>query len=202
MPNLTYPFTPMPLKYRFNELEPYLNEQVVFTHYEKHYKSYIDKLKRFEHVSPIPLDLVRFALNIYQPLGNQNQVWVSAGGVYNHELYFATMTPNYRPIKDELFQKAVNTYFGSLQGFEELFKRLTSEFVGSGYVSFINLGELRLMTTFNQILFPTVCFHFDHRFVEHSYYLHTKQPKDYVNAWFNLIDWEEVSKRYRQPFFR
>ena len=44
MPNLTNHLPDAPVKYRFNELEPYLNEQVVFTHYEKHYKSYIDKL--------------------------------------------------------------------------------------------------------------------------------------------------------------
>ena len=210
MPNLTYPFTPMPLKYRFNELEPYLNEQVVFTHYEKHYKSYIDKLNNALSTYPQfhRWTLYDLLLNIYQlPWEIQNQVWVSAGGVYNHELYFATMTPNYRPIKEELFQKAVNTYFGSLQGFEELFKRLTSEFVGSGYVSLVAnpFGELRLMTTFNQNtslpyrLFPLLTIDL----WEHSYYLqYQNNRKDYVNAWFNLIDWEEVSKRYRQPFFR
>ena len=102
MPNLTYPFTPMPLKYRFNELEPYLNEQVVFTHYEKHYKSYIDKLNNALSTYPQfhRWTLYDLLLNIYQlPWEIQNQVWVSAGGVYNHELYFATMTPNYRQSK-------------------------------------------------------------------------------------------------------
>lgn len=210
MTKLTYPFTPMPLRYRFNELEPYLSEEVVSTHYEKHYKSYINKLNetlntfpRYHHWT-----LYDLILNIYQlPLEIQNQVWVNAGGVYNHELYFATMTPYNQQIKDNLLHKALNNYFGSMEGFEELFKRLTPEFVGSGYVTLVAspFGELRLMTTINQNtplpyrLFPLLTIDL----WEHSYYLqYQNNRKEYVNAWFNLINWEEVSKRYQYLFFR
>lgn len=208
MSNLTYPFTPMPLQYSYSSLEPYLSTEVISTHYEKHYQSYVQKLNDALRLYPQfhNWNIYDLLLNIYQlPLNIQNTVWLNAGGVYNHELYFATMTPNYQPLTDPLLLQAINRNFGSMQGFEELFKRLTSEFIGSGYVVLVtnNCGELRLMTTINQN--PPLPYHLYPLLTidlwEHSYYLqYQNKRQEYVNAWFNLINWEEVTRRYHHYF--
>lgn len=190
------------LKYDFSALEPYISAQIMETHYLKHHRTYLagwktnsEKLAEAIHKGDLP------AQNHLLPLVNFN-----AGGTYNHNLFFANLAPESQgggeaPSTDSALGKAISTDFGSLDNLISTTNAKLAGIQGSGWAWLVNnktTNNLEVITTANQDIVPaqyTPLLGIDAW--EHAYYLQYKNVKaDYFKAIWNVINWEEASKRY------
>ena len=210
--NEHYPFKLLPLPYSYNALEPYIDEETMHYHHDKHLKTYVENLNKAlaDYPEYHNMNLPTLIINVDQlPPAIQTAVKNNAGGVFNHNLYFNTLSPtkaNNRPNGN--IANAINSTFGS---FEDFKTKLTDTAVGqfgSGYGWLVTTpeGYLRIIGLPNQDtplpegympLLPVDVW-------EHAYYLKYKNlRKDYVNNWFNLINWKVVEQLYntRDNFF-
>lgn len=203
MKKSVYPFSLPPLSYEKNAFEPYISAQTVEYHYEKHFAAYVNKLntalaKYPEYHKRTLYELVKHSYVL--PYELQIAVNKNGGGVYNHSLYFDSITDKKTSISQNLIMQAEYT-FGSTDNMLKEFKTKAIDIFGSGYCAICCDSRLKLciMTTPNQStvlplnLYPlVVC-----DMWEHSYYLDYKNEKSrYVDTFINFIDWEEANKRY------
>ena len=217
--NQTYPFELLPLPYKENSLCPNISAETIFYHYCKHLKTYVDNLNKVLEPYPMYHSWTLEALVTYYYLLPQNlQVPVrnNAGGVYNHNLYFSSLKPvhdNYTALQekpkgtyaysdlssDEFFLLFHQT-FDSYEKFKDEFKKKSIGVFGSGYAWLVlNMkNELMIVTTPNQDcpltqgLKPLL----NIDVWEHAYYLdYQNRRNDYIDQWFELINWVEVANR-------
>ena len=143
----SYPFVAAPLPYAFDALEPYIDTETMEVHYQKHLEGYVDRLKRA--LVPYP-SLHNRSLEILlcmverlpQPI--RRSVKENAGGVYNHELYFAGMSPNPKRVPTGSLLAAMQTAFGSVDEILAKLKAAGLQTFGSGYVFLVCAGRGRL----------------------------------------------------------
>lgn len=210
--NETYPFQLIPLPYSYNSLEPYIDEETLHYHHDKHLKTYVDNLNKALQQYPEyhNLNLPTLLVNYTQlPKEIQTAVYNNGGGVFNHNLYFATMRP---PKQDNIpsgeLSKAILNCFNTYAEFKELLTNTAVAQFGSGYGWLICSKDGKLSV----IGLPNQSTPLDKGFLpllpvdvwEHAYYLKYKNlRKDYVENWFNLINWPVVEKLYstRDSFF-
>lgn len=209
--NNHYPFLLKPLPYAYNALEPYIDEETVTIHHDKHLQTYVDNLNKALENYPQYHDwsLRKLVTDFdYMPFQIQTAVKNNAGGVFNHNLYFDLMTPNSSKKPLENVSKAIDNSFES---YDEFVKALTQAALGqfgSGWAWLVtdNSGNVKIVSTPNQDtpltsnLYPILLVDV----WEHAYYLKYKNKRvDYVNNWFNLINWQAVEERYnnRNKFF-
>lgn len=196
-----YPFPVKPLPYAYPALQPVIDARTLHFHHDKHLKNYVDRLN--EALSPYP---VYHTWNLEMLLANINElpeqirqpVWENGGGVYNHQLYFDSMTgKNTSP--SPALQQAVISSFGSLAQWKNIMKSAAISQFGSGWAWTVqdDAGHLQILKTANQ---DTV---FPYRPLllvdvwEHAYYLQYQNRRaDYVENWFRLINWDMVSQRF------
>ncbi|MGN1420871.1 MAG: superoxide dismutase [Eubacterium sp.] len=202
MENNRYPFVNLPLPYDYYALEPFIDEKTMHLHHDRHLQAYIDNLNKV--VSRYPflqgLTLEQLACgNFNIPTEDKRAVKNNAGGVFNHRFFFSGMTPEGTAPRGRLL-KAIEKQFGSLDAFEKEFKKSAMSVFGSGYAWLTECGgNLKIMTTANQntplcirkkpILTIDVW--------EHAYYLkHYNLRADYIEDWFNVMDWDFAEKNY------
>lgn len=192
-----YPFVPIELEYNYDGLEPGISSYTVSFHYNDHYLNYLDKLNDEVKASPlmqnIPLEQLA---NSETPSVSRN-----AGQVFNHEIYFTSVTPGGNDPSD--YMKArIETDLGGLESFFRETERLASELCGSGYLWLAENANGRL----EQVLTKDCKIIDLERFKpllnldlwEHAYYLDRQNNRaDYVKAFEKLIDWDEAEKRLR-----
>lgn len=199
-----YKFQLKPLPYEYNALEPYIDEETVKLHHNKHLKTYVDNLnKTLENYPQFwnwPLEkLIKYYR--FLPGCIQTPIINNAGGVYNHNFYFDIMTPHSEKEPIGQLKKAINKTFGTFEKFKDEFKKSGLNRFGSGYAWLVkdHFNKLRILSTANQdtpltlgvtpILLVDVW--------EHAYYLKYKNlRKDYLDNWFNLINWEKCNYNY------
>ena len=130
----------------------------------------------------------------------RQKVWNNAGSVYNHQLYFSGMNNRECELPTDRIALAINSAFGSIDQFKaELSAAAINQF-GSGYAWLIlSNGKLQIIATPNQdtpislTVTPLLCIDV----WEHAYYLQYQNRRaDYVENWFNLINWDFVNARY------
>ena len=207
-------FEQVKLPYAYDALEPNIDAKTMEIHYTKHHAAYTNNLNdALKNNAPEFLNK-----SIEEILGNLNAlpeeiragVRNNGGGYYNHNLYFTVIGPNGggEP-SGELAQK-INETFGSFQGFKDEFAKAAATRFGSGWAWLIvnKKGELKVRSTANQDnpLIPgatcecsqgTPILGID--VWEHAYYLNYQNRRpDYINAFFNVIDWNAVAKRYEE----
>ena len=195
------------LKYGYDELADYIDPTTMETHYSKHYLGYINNLnKALKEAGVNESDIVKL-LQDDKALA-QKGVRNNAGGLYNHMLYFDIMSPTPEELdeKGDLLKK-INETFGSVDGLKEQLKDAATKQFGSGWAWLIvkSDGSLVVTSTPNQdnplmsyaeekgtpILGIDVW--------EHAYYLKYKNLRaDYVDAFFNVLDWKEVESNYKK----
>lgn len=203
-------FEQVKLKYDFNALEPHIDTLTMETHYEKHHAAYTKNLnaalEKLPALAGKSIEEILTNLNSIADTSLQTAVRNNGGGYYNHNLYFDILSPNEGNTPQGGLAEAIEAGFGS---FEELVNKLSSaaaSVFGSGWawLSKDRDGKLLITTTPNQdnplmthggqltpILGIDVW--------EHAYYLKYKNVRaDYINALFNVIDWENVSERYNK----
>lgn len=206
--NKHYPFTLTPLPYPQNGLTPYLDETTLCFHHGKHLQAYVDNLNQI--LSPYPQfhtwDLERLLKCLHElPEKIRTPVKNNAGGIYNHELYFAGMSPAENVSPTGKLEKAICQSFGSLQMWKEKMKQAALSQFGSGYAWLVLNKEHRLeiVTSANQdcpvsqnlspILTVDVW--------EHAYYLQYQNRRaEYLDNWFFLVNWFFAEQRYHEAF--
>jgi superoxide dismutase, Fe-Mn family len=201
-----------PLPYPANALEPHIDARTMEIHHGKHHQTYVTGLNTALAGAPDlaakPLESLLANLpsvsnaDILAPLRNHG------GGHWNHTFFWAIMAPPSaagKPSAD--LAKAIDAAFGSMDGFRKSFADAAAKRFGSGWAWLISQnGKLKITSTPNQDnplmkgLVPdadlgTPLLGID--VWEHAYYLHYQNRRpDYVTAWWNVVNWNEVSKRF------
>lgn len=200
---MKYPFEVEPLPYAYHALEPYLCEEILHFHHDKHYANYVVKLneilKNYPNLQNMSLEELLIQTDV---LPNEAKISIrnNAGGVYNHELYFACMNCADCELPTDQLALAMNASFGSIDQFRSAFGAAAINQFGSGYAWLIlSNGKLEIIATPNQdtpislTVTPLLCIDV----WEHAYYLQYQNRRaDYVENWFNLINWDFVGARY------
>jgi len=191
------------LPYAFDALEPHIDARTMEIHHDRHHAGYTNNL----HAAIEGSDLA--GKSIEAILGgldmNNKAVRNNGGGYYNHNLFWEIMSPNGGGTPSGELADAINTAFGSFEAFKDKFSTAAKTQFGSGWAWLCvhKGGKVDVCGTANQDnpLMPgigcggTPILGID--VWEHAYYLPSQNKRpDYVEAFFNVINWDEVSKRY------
>lgn len=189
------------LAYAYNALEPYIDAQTMELHYSKHHKGYYTKFMAAAEGTDLlktPMEDI-FAKISSQPDGIRN----NGGGYFNHMLFWENMTPNQGEVPADL-KKVIEKDFGSLDTFKDEFSKAAKTHFGSGWawLAVNNNGKLFVTSTQNQDnpLMDVAEFKGTPLLTldvwEHAYYLHYQNRRaDYVDNFWNIVNWDVVNKR-------
>lgn len=201
----TYPFALRDLPYSYEALSPVLGSETLHFHHDKHLKTYVDNLnKALEPCCDFhALSLNELLTKLSElPQAAQTAVRNNGGGVFNHELYFSTLThPDAGTKPSAALQAAIDRDFGGLEQMFVQLKQAALGRFGSGwaYVVADAEGVLSICSTPNQDV-PDLSRYAPLMTVdvwEHAYYLdYQNRRPDYFDAFTTLINWEVVSKNY------
>ena len=196
-------FTLPQLPYGFDALEPNIDARTMEIHYEKHHQGYTNNLNGAIEGTNLEGKSIEAILENLDM--NNAAVRNNGGGFYNHSLFWKVMSPNGGGKPTGEIANAINDSFGSFEAFKDSFSTAAKTRFGSGWAWLCvhKGGKLEVCSTPNQDnpLMPgvgctgTPILGLD--VWEHAYYLNYQNRRpDYVNAFFNVINWEEVSTRY------
>ncbi len=207
-PELMYPYSLPQLKFVFNDLEPFTDAQTVNIHYTKHHQGYVDNLnsilEKYPEWQNYTLEDLLANLNAL-PEKLSIVIQANGGGHFNHTLFWRTLCKKGSEpegaVPSGVILEKINGAFGSFERFKQDFLDKALSIVGSGWVWLCvdKSGEFKILATFNheipfsQSLKPILILDV----WEHAYYLKYQNKRaDFVDAWWNLIDWKEVEKIY------
>ena len=184
------------LPYELNALEPHISARTLEFHYGKHHQIYITNLN--DLIQGTKYENSDLETMIKEAEGS---IFNNAAQVWNHTFYFTSFTPDGNSEPKGALADAIKKKFGSFKEFKELFSKSALTLFGSGWAWLVkdNNGSLEILQESNAgnplrkglkpILTCDVW--------EHAYYLdHQNKRVDYINAFWNIIDWEVVDKRY------
>jgi len=190
------------LNYSFDALEPHIDAKTMEIHYGKHHNGYTNNLNNAisgtKHENETIEEILKNLDLDNKPLRN------NAGGFFNHNLFWEIMGPNCGGNPSNEISEAINSNFDSFENFKEHFKKAASTRFGSGWAWLCvhKDGKLEICSTPNQdnpIMQngcggnPILCLDV----WEHAYYLNYQNRRpDYIEAFFNLINWDEVNNKY------
>ncbi|BFK86678.1 superoxide dismutase [Pseudoflavonifractor gallinarum] len=206
--DLRYPYTLPPLPYGYDELCPAIGEETLCFHHDKHLRSYVEQLNRaLEDCEAGRSKTLEELLRDLDSLPAQDRVPVgrSAGGVYNHLLYFAGLSPSGGGEPSGALAEAIQRDFGSFFAWKRQMAEAARTLFGSGYAWLVSdrEGALSLLALPNQDcpltlgLHPLLCLDV----WEHAYYLDVRNRRgDYVERWFSLLAWPLAEARYTAPW--
>jgi superoxide dismutase, Fe-Mn family len=190
------------LPYDYAALEPHIDEATMRVHHDKHHQAYVDKANAAlegtdwadKPIEDVIANLAQLPDDIRGPVRN------NGGGHYNHALFWESMSPNGGGQPDGDLGAAIDSAFGSFGDFQDKVKATGVGQFGSGWAWLVHDGSgLAVVGSANQdnpltdgktpLLGVDVW--------EHAYYLkyQNKRP-DYIDAWWNVVDWGKVAERY------
>jgi len=195
-----------PLPYDYNALEPYIDEQTMHLHHDKHHAAYVTNLNnalkdRSEHPDVSAEELVRRLHEVPEDI--RTAVRNNGGGHVNHTMFWQIMKPNGGGEPTGALASAIQDTFGSFDAFKAAFNDAGVKRFGSGWAWLVldRNGKLSVTSTANQDnpqtdgLYPVM----GNDVWEHAYYLkYQNRRPDYLNAWWNVVNWDEVARRYEQ----
>ena len=194
------------MPYAYDALEPHIDAQTMEIHHSKHHQKYTDGMNgALEKLSPElqDKDIEEILSNINQvPDDVKGAINFNGGGYNNHKLFWNSMKQNGGGEPTGAIADAINDSFGSFAEFKELFSSKTAPIQGSGWGWLVynpNSGKVEYKAMPNQTsprtegLVPLLGLDV----WEHAYYLkyQNKRP-DYIAAWWNVINWDEVNDRF------
>lgn len=191
------------LPYAYDALEPHIDAKTMEIHHSKHHQGYTTNLNNAIKGTELENKSIEEILGSLDM--NNKAVRNNGGGYYNHNLFWEVMSPNGGGEPTGAIAEAINTSFGSFEKFKDAFSTAAKTQFGSGWAWLCvhKGGKLEVCGTPNQDnpLMPntgcggTPILGLD--VWEHAYYLNYQNRRpDYVEAFFNVINWEEVNKRY------
>jgi len=193
------------LPYAYDALEPHIDARTMEIHHSKHHNGYTNNLNNAIEGTDLESKSI---LDILENLDMNNMaVRNNGGGFYNHDLFWKVMSPNGGGEPSGDLAAAINEEFGSFEEFKNAFSKAAATRFGSGWAWLCvhKGGKVKVCSTPNQDnpLMPEIgcggvpVLGLD--VWEHAYYLHYQNRRpDYINSFFNLINWEEVNRRYAE----
>ena len=197
-------FTLPPLPYPTDALEPHIDKMTMEIHHGKHHNAYVTNLnaaieKAPELASKSVEDLVKGINSV--PEAVRTAVRNNAGGHLNHSMFWLIMAPKAGGAPTGAIADAINGSFGSFDKFKEQFKAAAVGRFGSGWAWVMDQGgKLAIESTPNQDnpLMDGKKPVFGIDVWEHAYYLkYQNRRPDYIDAWWNVVNWAEINKRLR-----
>mgnify|MGYP000338753019 FL=1 len=191
------------LNYAYDALEPHIDARTMEIHHSKHHGGYVSKLNAaIEGTEAENTSLEDLMKNISQHGGGVRN---NGGGHFNHSLFWSIMSPNGGGNATGELADAINAEFGSFEAFKENFAQAAATRFGSGWawLCLNSDGKLCVCSTPNQdnpLMDIAECpgtplMGLD--VWEHAYYLNYQNRRpDYINAFFNVIDWNKVNENY------
>lgn len=196
-------FEMVALPYAYNALEPYIDAKTMEIHYSKHHLAYANNLNK----AIAETEMANMSIeDIFKKLDPENKaVRNNGGGYYNHNFFWEIMGANKGGEPKGALAEAITKDFGSFADFKTQFIEAGMKQFGSGWAWLIldKTGKLTIISTANQdnplmtklgntgtpILNVDVW--------EHAYYLkHQNKRKDYLEGFFNVINWDKVAEKY------
>ncbi|KIM74398.1 hypothetical protein PILCRDRAFT_828234 [Piloderma croceum F 1598] len=185
------------LPYAYNALEPHISEEIMKLHHTKHHQTYVNGLNAAE-------ESYAKAKGTKEQIALQAALKFNGGGHINHSLFWTNLAPASNPTTSfssaPQLSKAIEGTFGSFEAFKKSFNTKTAAVQGSGW-GWLGYNaatkKLEIVTTANQdpLLSHTPIIGVD--IWEHAFYLQYKNVKpDYLNAIWNVINFEEAERRY------
>jgi Fe-Mn family superoxide dismutase len=199
-------FTLPPLPYDFGALEPHIDAKTMEIHHDKHHAAYVNNLNAAIEKAPElqgkSLDQLMRDINTV-PESVRTAVRNNGGGHWNHSMFWQIMAPNAGGEPTGALADKINSTFGGFAKFKEQFNAAGAGRFGSGWAWLIAdpQGGLSITSTPNQdnplMEGKTAVMGVD--VWEHAYYLkYQNRRPDYLNAWWNVVNWGEVSRRYEE----
>jgi Fe-Mn family superoxide dismutase len=191
-----------PLPYDYDALEPHIDEQTMRIHHDKHHQAYVDKANAALEGTDWddkPIEDVLQNLDSL-PADKQTAVRNQGGGHYNHTLFWESMSPEGGGEPSGALLDAINSAFGSFDELKQKMNATGAAQFGSGWAWLVHDGSgLAVVGSANQdnpiskgqtpLLGVDVW--------EHAYYLkYQNRRPDYLQAWWNTVDWSRVAERY------
>ena len=188
------------LPYAYDALEPHIDARTMEIHHGKHHAGYTTNLNAAIAGTELEGKSIE---EILTKCKDKPAVRNNGGGFYNHSLFWEIMSPNGGGLPTGEIAEAINSAFGSFDAFKDEFSKAAATRFGSGWAWLcVSNGKLEICSTANQdnplmgegcqgtpILGLDVW--------EHAYYLNYQNRRpDYINAFFNVINWSEVAKRF------
>ncbi len=191
------------LPYAYDALAPYIDAKTMEIHYSKHHLGYTNNLNKAIAGTPLEKQTIEEILN---SLDIENKTLRNnAGGYYNHNLFWQILSPKSSGEPTGELADAITKDFGSFVQFKEKFSDVAMKQFGSGWAWLIvdKTGKLTITSTANQDnpLMPNIGVSGTPILAldvwEHAYYLnYQNKRKDYVDAFFKIINWEKVTEKY------
>ena len=192
------------LPYAYDALEPYIDARTMEIHHTKHHQGYVNKLnaalEKHPELQGVALeDLLRNIASVPEDIRTAGRN--NGGGHANHSLFWTIMSPNGGGAPSGELAAAIDAAFGSFDAFKDAFSQAAATRFGSGWAWLVvdGFGNLKVYSTPNQdspymdgftpILGLDVW--------EHAYYLkYQNRRPEYIQNWWNVVNWEEVARRY------
>jgi len=191
------------LPYDYAALEPYIDEATMKLHHDKHHQGYVTNLngaveKHPELGKKTPEELLKDLAGV--PEDVRTAVRNNGGGHVNHTMFWQIMKPKGGGEPNGAIAAQIKADFGSFEDFKKKFNEATAKQFGSGWGWVIfEGGKLKVVTSANQDN-PISQGHYPilgNDVWEHAYYLKYQNKRaDYLAAWWNLVNWDEVNKRF------
>lgn len=194
-----------PLPYDYNALEPHIDTETMQLHHDKHHAAYVTNLNaalQGNDLGSLPIeDLMRRINEV--PENIRTAVRNNGGGHVNHSMFWQIMKPNGGGTPTGELANAINSTFGSFDAFKTAFNDAGVKRFGSGWTWLVmeRGGKLQVVSTANQDSplmegnFPIM----GNDVWEHAYYLKYRNRRpEYLAAWWNVVNWEEIAKRYER----
>jgi Fe-Mn family superoxide dismutase len=192
------------LPYDYDALEPYIDKQTMEIHHTKHHNAYVTNLNKAVDGTDMEGKSIEDLMKKIS--GYPTAVRNNGGGHYNHSLFWTLMKKGGNAMPSADIEKELNSSFGSFEEFKKKFSEAAATRFGSGWAWLVvSNGKLAITSTPNQdnplmdvaevkgtpILGLDVW--------EHAYYLkyQNKRP-EYVENWWNVVNWDEVAKRFSE----
>jgi Fe-Mn family superoxide dismutase len=197
------------LPYDYSALEPTIDTQTMQLHHDKHHATYVTNLNAALEGHPfasLPVEEVISRISEV-PEAKRTAVRNSGGGHVNHTMFWEIMTPGGSKEPTGDLASAINAKFGSFEAFKAAFNDAGAKRFGSGWAWLVldQSGNLNIISTANQDsplmdgLFPIL----GNDVWEHAYYLkYQNRRPEYLGAWWNVVNWDEVAKRYARALSR
>lgn len=207
----TTPFALAALPYAANALEPHIDKQTMEIHHGKHHQAYVNNLNDAVQGTPYAEYELDDIIARITAADADKKIRNNAGGHWNHTFFWQIMTPGGNALQPGQLATAINTTFGSFDQFKTAFSDAAKSVFGSGW-AWLCVGKdkgLFISTTPNQdnplmlqIASKTGTPILGLDVWEHAYYLkHQNKRADYIGAFFNVVNWNEVALRFDKAMF-
>jgi superoxide dismutase, Fe-Mn family len=192
------------LPYDYSALEPYIDTQTMQLHHDKHHAAYVNNLNAAlkDHSELASLSVEHLVRHLNEvPENIRTAVRNNGGGHVNHTMFWQIMKPNGGGEPTGELASAISQAFGSFDAFKTAFNDAGVKRFGSGWTWLVldRSGKLSVMSTANQDSPLTDGLHpvMGNDVWEHAYYLkYQNRRPDYLNAWWNVVNWDEIARRY------